>query len=130
MQSVRALSVMANATIVTINDAAAVAGRRDSWYDPFKTWSETYTFDLLVKLTEAQHKLVLGASSTGAVLDITEALPQLHVQDDTAQHQCHPTPAAALLFTENLTYVEKYMPLLCEKSCSEMDLDAMFEGMH
>ncbi|KAG1799272.1 uncharacterized protein HD556DRAFT_1534487 [Suillus plorans] len=44
----------------SIHDAAAVAGRRDSWYDPFKTWSETYTFDLLINLTEAQYKLVLG----------------------------------------------------------------------
>ncbi|KAG1802560.1 glycoside hydrolase family 20 protein [Suillus subaureus] len=32
----------------------------NSWCDPFKTWSESYTFDPLANLTEAQYGLVLG----------------------------------------------------------------------
>ncbi|KAG1799299.1 glycoside hydrolase family 20 protein [Suillus plorans] len=32
----------------------------NSWCDPFKTWSEAYTFDPLANLTEAQYELVLG----------------------------------------------------------------------
>ncbi|KAG1725007.1 glycoside hydrolase family 20 protein [Suillus paluster] len=32
----------------------------NSWCDPFKTWSEAYTFDPLANLTEAQYGLVLG----------------------------------------------------------------------
>jgi hexosaminidase len=32
----------------------------NSWCDPFKTWSESYTFDPLANLTEAQYELVLG----------------------------------------------------------------------
>ncbi|KAI5996029.1 glycoside hydrolase family 20 protein [Pisolithus orientalis] len=32
----------------------------NSWCDPFKTWSESYTFDPLANLTEAQYPLVLG----------------------------------------------------------------------
>ncbi|KAG1749468.1 glycoside hydrolase family 20 protein [Suillus lakei] len=32
----------------------------NSWCDPFKTWSEAYTFDPLANLTEAQYNLVLG----------------------------------------------------------------------
>ncbi|KAG1739453.1 glycoside hydrolase family 20 protein [Suillus paluster] len=32
----------------------------NSWCDPFKTWSEAYTFDPLANLTEAQYQLVLG----------------------------------------------------------------------
>ncbi|OJA11466.1 hypothetical protein AZE42_10272 [Rhizopogon vesiculosus] len=84
----------------------------NSWCDPFKTWSESYTFDPLANLTETQYELVLGgeqilwseqsgpqnldpivwpraASSaeifwsakqpSGAALNVTEALPRLHV---------------------------------------------------
>ncbi|KAL4070042.1 glycoside hydrolase family 20 protein [Scleroderma yunnanense] len=32
----------------------------NSWCDPFKTWSESYTYDPLANLTEAQYHLVLG----------------------------------------------------------------------
>ncbi|KIN96874.1 glycoside hydrolase family 20 protein [Pisolithus tinctorius Marx 270] len=32
----------------------------NSWCDPFKTWSESYTFDPLANLTETQYPLVLG----------------------------------------------------------------------
>ncbi|KAF8133373.1 glycoside hydrolase family 20 protein [Boletus edulis] len=32
----------------------------NSWCDPFKTWSESYTFDPLANLTESQYSLVLG----------------------------------------------------------------------
>ncbi|KAG1836126.1 glycoside hydrolase family 20 protein [Suillus subalutaceus] len=32
----------------------------NSWCDPFKTWSEAYTFDPLANLTEAQYEFVLG----------------------------------------------------------------------
>lgn len=32
----------------------------NSWCDPFKTWSEAYTFDPLANLTQAQYELVLG----------------------------------------------------------------------
>ncbi|KIK98528.1 glycoside hydrolase family 20 protein [Paxillus rubicundulus Ve08.2h10] len=32
----------------------------NSWCDPFKTWSESYTFDPLANLTETQYELVLG----------------------------------------------------------------------
>ncbi|KAH0832246.1 hypothetical protein J3R83DRAFT_13220 [Lanmaoa asiatica] len=32
----------------------------NSWCDPFKTWSESYTFDPLANLTESQYPLVLG----------------------------------------------------------------------
>ncbi|KAJ8587072.1 glycoside hydrolase family 20 protein [Rhizopogon salebrosus TDB-379] len=32
----------------------------NSWCDPFKTWSEAYTFDPLANLTAAQYPLVLG----------------------------------------------------------------------
>jgi len=32
----------------------------NSWCDPFKTWSWSYTFDPLANLTEAQYSLVLG----------------------------------------------------------------------
>ncbi|OAX39916.1 glycoside hydrolase family 20 protein [Rhizopogon vinicolor AM-OR11-026] len=32
----------------------------NSWCDPFKTWSEAYTFDPLANLTESQYSLVLG----------------------------------------------------------------------
>ncbi|KAG2359682.1 glycoside hydrolase family 20 protein [Suillus spraguei] len=32
----------------------------NSWCDPFKTWSESYTFDPLANLTEAQYGFVLG----------------------------------------------------------------------
>ncbi|KAH7885159.1 glycoside hydrolase family 20 protein [Phlebopus sp. FC_14] len=32
----------------------------NSWCDPFKTWSESYTYDPLANLTEAQYELVLG----------------------------------------------------------------------
>ncbi|KAG8214807.1 glycoside hydrolase family 20 protein [Butyriboletus roseoflavus] len=32
----------------------------NSWCDPFKTWSYSYTFDPLANLTESQYSLVLG----------------------------------------------------------------------
>ncbi|KAL4080857.1 glycoside hydrolase family 20 protein [Scleroderma citrinum] len=32
----------------------------NSWCDPFKTWSKSYTYDPLANLTEAQYHLVLG----------------------------------------------------------------------
>ncbi|OAX38800.1 glycoside hydrolase family 20 protein [Rhizopogon vinicolor AM-OR11-026] len=32
----------------------------NSWCDPFKSWSEAYTYDPLANLTEAQYELVLG----------------------------------------------------------------------
>ncbi|KAG2092787.1 uncharacterized protein F5147DRAFT_779531 [Suillus discolor] len=72
-------------------------GDGTSWYDPFKTWFETCTFDPLANLTEAQCKLVLGGeqllwseqsgpknidltvSLTATALNVTEALPRLHV---------------------------------------------------
>ncbi|KAH7909672.1 glycoside hydrolase family 20 protein [Hygrophoropsis aurantiaca] len=34
----------------------------NSWCDPFKTWSNAYTFDPLANLTEAQYPLVLGGA--------------------------------------------------------------------
>ncbi|KAG2053271.1 hypothetical protein BDR06DRAFT_972489 [Suillus hirtellus] len=51
-----------------------------------------------------------GKQSIGAALNVTEALPRLH-----------------LSFTQNLTYLEKCIPLLCEKSRGEMEVDEVFE---
>ncbi|KAG1872835.1 hypothetical protein C8R48DRAFT_670279 [Suillus tomentosus] len=73
----------------------------------------------------------------GAALDVTEALPRLHNLIRTWSlftiglgiDQSAPllTRCVQLSFTQNLTYVKKFMPLLCEKPRSEMEVDEMFE---
>ncbi|KAG1815825.1 hypothetical protein EV424DRAFT_1627786, partial [Suillus variegatus] len=83
-------------------------GDGNSWYDPSKTWSETYTFDPLANLTKAQCKLAnnfYGVSSlvpkkidmivspTATALNVTEALPRLHdVRYRLIQRGVNPIP--------------------------------------
>ncbi|KAJ8582848.1 glycoside hydrolase [Rhizopogon salebrosus TDB-379] len=87
--------ILSNETIVMVwissEDALAVAEKgKVSWCDPFKSWSEAYTFDPLANLTEVQYKLVpgeifwSGKRPTGP-LNTTEVLPCLQVMDDSGR---------------------------------------------